>query len=64
MHQLELIRFKDILFNVKRKFKVEQLKPDFDTNVMKKWTRTDVLLKKDGWLYCCELIPNAEIIEQ
>jgi len=31
---------------------------------MKEWTRTDVLLKKDGWLYCCELIPDADIIEQ
>ena len=64
MHQLELIRFKDILFNVKRKFKVEQLKPDFDTNLMKEWTRTDTLLRKEGVLYCCETIPVAEIIEQ
>ena len=32
--------------------------------VMKEWTGTDVLLKKDGLLYCCELVPNAEIIEQ
>ena len=60
----QYINFKNDLFIVRRRFKESELKPDFDTNVMKKWTRTDVLLKKDGWLYCCELIPNAEIIEQ
>ena len=49
---------------IKRTFKEQDLKPNFDTNLMKEWTRTDVLLRKDGWLYCCELVPNAEIIEQ
>ncbi len=62
MHRL--ITFKDKLYQVKRHFKVSELKPDFDVNVMKQWTRTDLLLKKDGVLYCCELIPDAEIIEQ
>ena len=32
MYQLELIKYKDILFNVKRKFKVSELKSNFDTN--------------------------------
>ena len=59
MHRL--ITCKDKLYQVKRHFKVSQLKPDFDVNVMKQWTRTDLLLKKDGVLYCCELIPDAEI---
>tara|TARA_R100000005_G_C4959145_1_gene176573 strand:- start:105 stop:311 length:207 start_codon:yes stop_codon:yes gene_type:complete len=49
---------------IKRTFKVESLKPDFDTNIMKQWTRSDTLLKKDGWLYCCETIQDAEIISE
>ena len=60
----QYINFNNNLYYVKRKFKESELKPDFDTNVMKEWTRTDVLLKKDGKLYCCELIPEAEIIRQ
>ena len=49
---------------IKRTFKVEQLKPNFDTNIMKQWTRSDILLKKEGWLYCCETILDAEIISE
>ena len=64
MYQLELIKYKDLLLNVKRKFKDSELKSNFDTNIMKEWTKTDLLLRKDGILYCCEIIPNAQIIEQ
>ena len=60
----QLVNYNGKLFLVKRTFKVSELKSDFDTNVMKEWTRTDTLLRKDGLLYCCELIPEAEIIEQ
>ena len=60
----QFVNFNGKLLQVKRTFKESELKPDFDTNLMKEWTRTDVLLKKDGLLYCCELVPNAEIIEQ
>ena len=60
----QYINFNNNLYIVKRTFKLSELKQDFDTNVMKEWTRTDTLLKKDGLLYCCELVPNAEIIEQ
>ena len=59
MYQLELIKYKDLLLNVKRKFKDSELKSNFDTNIMKEWTKTDLLLRKDGILYCCELIENA-----
>ena len=62
MYQLELIKYKDILFNVKRKFKVSELKSNFDTNVMKQWTNTDTLLRKNGILYCCETIQEAVIV--
>jgi hypothetical protein len=60
----QFVNYNGKLFLVKRTFKVSELKSDFDTNVMKEWTRTDTLLRKDGLLYCCELIPEAEIIEQ
>ena len=58
------IDFNNKKFLVKRTFNLSELKPDFDTNVMKQWTHTDVLLKKDGILYCCESILDAQIIEQ
>ena len=63
MNQYQYINFNDNLYIIRRQFKVSELKPDFDTNVMKQWTRTDVLLKKEGILYCCELIEDAEIIK-
>ena len=49
---------------IKRAFRIERLKRDFDTNIMKQWTMSDTLLKKDGWLYCCETILDAEIISE
>ena len=49
---------------VKRAFKLESLKPNFDTNIMKQWTMSDILLKKDNMLYCCETIQDAEIISE
>jgi len=60
----QLINYNNKLFLVKRTFKESDLKPDFDTNVMKEWTRTDTLLRKDGTLYCCETIHDVEIIDQ
>ena len=64
MNQFEYINFNNNLYIVRRKFKTTELKSNFDTNVMKQWTRTDLLLRKNEILYCCELVPNAEIIEQ
>jgi len=64
VYQFEYINYNNNLYIVRRKFETSKLKSNFDTNVMKEWTRTDVLLKKDGILYCCELVSNAEIIEQ
>ena len=49
---------------IKRTFKEQDLKPNFDTNLMKEWTRSDILLRNDGVLYCCEIIQEAEIIEE
>ena len=64
MYQYQYINFNNNLYLVKKQFRVDELKQSFDTNLMKEWTRTDTLLRKDGLLYCCELIQEAEIIEQ
>ena len=64
MNQFEYINFNNNLYIVRRKFKTTELKPDFDTNIMKQWTMSDTLLRKDGVLYCCELVQDAQIIEQ
>ena len=47
---------------IKRTFKEHNLKPNFDTNLMKEWTQSDILLRRDGVLYCCETIQDVEII--
>tara|TARA_R100000234_G_C4941584_1_gene153204 strand:+ start:419 stop:625 length:207 start_codon:yes stop_codon:yes gene_type:complete len=52
------------LLIIKRAIKEHLLKPNFDTNIMKQWTNSDILLKKDGVLYCCETIQDAEIISE
>ena len=49
---------------IKRTFKEHNLKPNFDTNLMKEWTRSDTLLRKGGVLYCCETIQEAVIISE
>ena len=49
---------------IKRTFKEHNLKPNFDTNLMKEWTRSDTLLRKGGILYCCETIQDAVIISE
>ena len=49
---------------IKRAINEQQLKPGFDQQLLKDWTMADTLLKKDGILYCCETIQEAEIIEE
>jgi len=48
---------------VKRIIKESKLKPNFDQQVLKEWTKSDILLRKNGILYCCETIEEAQIIE-
>ena len=64
MNHYQYINFNNRLFIIKRTFKESELKSDFDTNIMKQWTMSDTLLRKDGVLYCCELVQDAQIIEQ
>ena len=58
------IEFNGRLLIVKRTIKEHQLKPNFDVSIMKEWTHSDVLLRKDGYLYCCETIQEADIISE
>ena len=57
------IDFNGNKLTIKRAFRIDQLKPNFDTNIMKQWTRSDTLLKRDGWLYCCETLEDAIIVD-
>jgi hypothetical protein len=47
---------------VKRIIKESSLKPNFDQQVLKQWSMSDTLLRKDGLFYCCETIEEATII--
>ena len=49
---------------IKRTIDVRKLKPGFDVQLLKEWTRSDTILKKNGVYYCCETIQEAEIIEE
>jgi len=57
------IEFNGRLLIVKRTIKEHQLKPNFDQQLLKEWSMSDTLLKRDGIFYCCETIQEAEIIE-
>jgi len=47
---------------VRRIIKESSLKQGFDQQVLKQWTMSDTLLRKDGMFYCCETIQEAEVI--
>ena len=49
---------------IKRTIDVRKLKPGFDVQLLKEWTRSDILLRRDGVLYCCETIQDAVIISE
>ena len=49
---------------IKRTIKEHKLKPGFDQQLLKEWTMSDILLKKDGIFYCCETIQEANIISE
>lgn len=64
MFNYQFIDFKGKKLIVKRIIKESSLKPDFDQNVLKQWTMSDTLLRKDGYFYCCETIEEAIIVNQ
>lgn len=49
---------------IKRTIKERQLKPGFDQQLLREWSMSDTLLKKDGIYYCCETIQDATIISE
>ena len=61
MFNKEVVSYKDELYIVKRKFTDH---PKFPTKEMKEYLRCDLTLRKLGKLYFCEIIQQAEIIEE
>ena len=64
MHNQQFIDFNDKKLLIKRIIKESALKPGFDQQILKKWTGSDLLLKRNDLFYCCETLQDAEIIEQ
>ena len=64
MFRYETIYYAKRMFLVKRKIREADLKEGYDTEVLKQWTMSDVLLRRDGFIYCCETIQDAEIISE
>tara|TARA_B100000900_G_scaffold379543_1_gene364529 strand:- start:57 stop:248 length:192 start_codon:yes stop_codon:yes gene_type:complete len=59
----QIIDFQNQKYIVRRRIRETDLVPDFDNEALMEWTRTDRLLRKNGYIWCCELIADAEIIE-
>lgn len=55
------VRLPDKLVEVKRHFPEESCK---DIEAIKEWLDADTLLRKDGQLYFCSEVPQAEIISE
>ena len=64
MFNYQFIDFNGKKLIVKRVIKESSLKPNFDQQVLKQWTMSDTLLRKDGLFYCCETIEDAIIVDQ
>ncbi len=61
MFNKEVINYKGELYIVKRKFTDH---PDFPSTEMKEHLLCNLVLRKEGKLYFCEHIPDAEIIQE
>jgi len=64
MHNQQFIDFNDKKLLIKRIVRESNLKPGFDQQVLKDWTGSDLLLKKNGLFYCCETLVDVQIIEE
>ena len=64
MFNYQFIDYNEKKYLVKRIIKESSLKPNFSTEVLKQWTMSDTLLRKDGLFYCCETIEEAVIVHQ
>ena len=63
MFNYQFIDYNNKKYLVKRIIKESKLKPNFDQKVLKAWTKSDTLLRKNGLFYCCETIEEAQIIK-
>ena len=59
----QIIQFNDNILIVKRRVRESHLKSDYDSDIIKEWAGADIILRKDGFLYLCETIQEAKIIE-
>ena len=59
----QTILFNDQLLLIKRRIRESHLIPNYEVDVLKQWARADIILRKDGFLFLCEIIHDAEIIE-
>ena len=57
-----LVKFNDNLYFQKRKYMEDSVKQD-KIQDLKELLGCDIVLRKDGYLLYCELIPEAEIVE-
>lgn len=57
----QVIHFNDKLFIVQRTFRDH---PDFPTAEAKDYYHCDTVLKKEGILYICQAIQDAQVIEE
>ena len=60
----EYLYWGERMFIVNRKIEENRIKPDASMDVMKEWTGSDIILRKEGILYCCTEIEDAQIIEE
>jgi len=57
----EFVRFNDNLYLLVAKYPQERVRID-KTQELKDLLKCDIVLKQNGWLFYCELIPEAELI--
>jgi hypothetical protein len=57
----EIISYNDNLYIVVRKFKDH---PDFPTTEAKEYYLSETVLRKEGILYICRIIEEAQVIEE
>lgn len=59
----QIIIFNDRMLIIKRRVRESHLPPDYEPEILKEWARADTVLRKDGFLFLCESIHEAKIIE-
>ena len=59
---MDLIVFNNNLYRIKRTILESKLRQDFNQDLFKQWTGSDIILRKEGIMYACELISEPEIL--